>query len=277
MIPQSNITAWQQNAPWDSDAQIEQDLLLSKIIIELYRDSLISENLALRGGTAIQKLCLKSSNRYSEDLDFVQINAGPIGPVINRIRKILDSWLGYPIWKQSKDSVKLIYKLNSEIPPITPIRIKIEINTREHFSVFGYQPWSFSISNPWYTGEADVISYPIDELMATKFRALYRRKKGRDLFDLHMAFEMFSDLDSERVISCFNHYMKHSQQSVTRAEYEENLENKLKSPLFTNDIKPLLSNNVRFDYDETRAAVVVHSNLISKLPGAAWKARELFA
>jgi hypothetical protein len=30
MIPQANITAWRNVAPWPDDAQVEQDLVLSR-------------------------------------------------------------------------------------------------------------------------------------------------------------------------------------------------------------------------------------------------------
>jgi hypothetical protein len=29
------------------------------------------------------------------------------------------------------------YRFESEIPPVTPLRLKIEVNTREHFAVLG--------------------------------------------------------------------------------------------------------------------------------------------
>ena len=147
MIPKAHLTAWQKHTPWVNDAQIEQDLILSRIICEIYSDKLIAGSLALRGGTALQKFCFPRPLRYSEDLDFVQIQPGPIGPVLNTIRKYIDPWLGDPMWKQNQGSVKLIYKLNSEIQPITPIKIKLEINTREHFSIFGYKLWEHTISN----------------------------------------------------------------------------------------------------------------------------------
>lgn len=34
MIPRAHITAWRSRAPWPSDAQIEQDLALSRALIE---------------------------------------------------------------------------------------------------------------------------------------------------------------------------------------------------------------------------------------------------
>lgn len=76
------------------------------------------------------------------------------------------------------------YRFESEVPPIRPMRLKIGINTREHFAVLAYHRRSLVVANPWYTGDSEVTTYMLDELMGTKLRALYQRRKGRDLFDL---------------------------------------------------------------------------------------------
>jgi predicted nucleotidyltransferase component of viral defense system len=73
MIPQAAITAWRESAPWQFDAQVEQDLILCRALIAIYEDDGLRESLAFRGGTAIHKLHLAPPARYSEDLDFVQI------------------------------------------------------------------------------------------------------------------------------------------------------------------------------------------------------------
>ena len=64
------------------------------------------------------------------------------------------------------------------------LRLKFEINTREHFSVLGLTRRPFSIASWWYRGAADIGTFQPDELLAAKLRALYRRRNGRDLFDL---------------------------------------------------------------------------------------------
>lgn len=96
MIPRAHITAWRAKAPWSTDEQIEQDLVLCRAVTEIFSDELISRELALRGGTALHKLHLVPPGRYSEDIDLVQLAAGPIGPVMNAARARLDSWLGDP-------------------------------------------------------------------------------------------------------------------------------------------------------------------------------------
>jgi len=101
MIPRFQITQWQQKAPWQFSEQIEQDLILSRILVELYSFPIFRDAVLFRGGTALHKLFLSPASRYSEDLDFVQRVPGPIGSLMSEIRK-LDAWLGTPKWKQTK-------------------------------------------------------------------------------------------------------------------------------------------------------------------------------
>lgn len=43
------------------------------------------------------------------------------------------------------------------------------------------------VEGGWFTGKAMLTTYHLEELVGTKVRALYQRKKGRDLFDLYTA------------------------------------------------------------------------------------------
>jgi predicted nucleotidyltransferase component of viral defense system len=94
LIPQANITAWRATVPWADDAQVEQDLVLSRATVELFADDGLNGQIAMRGGTSLHKLFLQPPRRYSEDIDLVQTEGGPIGAVIDAIRANLDPWLG---------------------------------------------------------------------------------------------------------------------------------------------------------------------------------------
>ena len=97
MIPELLIKQWGINAPWQTLAMIEQDLIISRALVELYKQPKIQTSLAFRGGTALNKLFLKPPSRYSEDIDFVQTRSEPIGETITGIRQAMDHWLGEPI------------------------------------------------------------------------------------------------------------------------------------------------------------------------------------
>ena len=268
MIPQAHITAWRATAPWADDAQVEQDLVLSRAVVEIFADAGLAGSLTLRGGTALNKLFIHPPSRYSEDIDLVQAEPGAIGDVLNAIRSLLDPWLGRPKRSSSEASVTLVYRFESEIAPVRPLRLKIEINTREHFAVLGHHRKKFSVANPWFTGEAAVTTYKLNELMGTKLRALYQRRKGRDLFDLWRCLNR-GMLGPDQVVACFDAYMKHEKRTISRAEFERNLFEKEADMAFLEDIRPLLASSIRYDVES--AATLVRESLISRLAGAPWR------
>lgn len=116
MLPKAYIDQWKINSPWQQDEFVEQDLILSRLLIELYSNETISENLAFRGGTALHKLFLKTPHRYSEDLDFVQIKSEDIGNILSELRKIIRKIIpGKPKYKSSKSNNTLIYFYRDKI------------------------------------------------------------------------------------------------------------------------------------------------------------------
>lgn len=262
MIFQAAITHWRNIAPWPQDAQVEQDLILCRALVQIFQDSLLAKAVLLRGGTALHKLFVESPLRYSEDIDLVQIQAGPIGPVLDALRGRLDPVFGKPSRENNPDNVTLRYRMESEIPPIVPLRLKVEINTREHFAVFGAVDRPFSVHSPWFEGRAEVRTYEIDELLATKLRALFQRRKGRDLFDLRMGLGM-KGVDPERIVKAFRRYMGTEGSKVSRSVVEKNLTAKAALRQFRGDLTPLLAPAARYDADE--AARVVAEKLLSKL------------
>lgn len=134
--------------------------------------------------------------------------------------------------------------------------------------MLGFARRGIAADNPWCAAEAQVRTFSIDELLGTKLRALYQRRKGRDLFDLWFAVSrrMF---DHKRVLACFTEYMKRQGHSVSRAQFEQNLHDKEFDPAFLDDTKPLLRPDI--DYDARIAMKEVRMALIEELPGDPWK------
>ena len=265
MIPLDYITTWRVNAPWPQLSQIEQDLIICRALVELYTHPVVAKNLAFRGGTALFKLHLLPA-RYSEDIDLVQMQAGPIGPIMDAVQEKINPWLGIPKRKQSEGRVTLIWRVESEEG--LPLRLKVEINSREHFTVLGYQQFEFRMASRWYTGSALISSYRIDELLGTKLRALYQRKKGRDLFDLWQTAKTLA-VNPETVVSCFLQYMEYEEHQLSRAEFEMNLFEKLDDSRFLDDISPLLTTGS--SWDSKAAARYVLDSLVPLMPGDAWQ------
>ena len=270
MIPFDYITEWREQAPWANSAQVEQDLILSRAVVSMFADPDITRRLAFRGGTALYKLHLQPPARYSEDIDLVQISAGPIGGILDALRGALDPWLGTPRRTRSEGRIDLIYRMTSEGEPPTPMRLKVEINSREHFSVFGFEERELAVRSRWFTGTSTVTTYPLDELLGTKLRALYQRRKGRDLFDLYVAARR-GTVSPARVVECFRRYLAHDGLTVSRAELEMNLHEKLSDDTFLSDVVPLVAPDV--DWTTADAARYVQAELLPLLPGEPWKGR----
>jgi len=269
MIPLAYINEWREYAPWNSQVMVEQDLLLSRILVEIFNHDFLRDNLIFRGGTALHKLCFRKPLRYSEDIDLVQRHAGPIGPVFDALRHVLGTWLGtHPTRKQGPGVVNLIYRIDSEESPPLPLRIKIEINTREHFQILQLQQRQLDVKSRWFSGSAGIISYATEELLATKLRALYQRRKGRDLFDLASAMRELSP-DASLIVETFQRYMHEEGQRVSMAEFQQNLASKLAHPGFVQDCVPLLRPEGLFNpIDDAR---LVEEKLLSLLPAPAPK------
>ena len=116
--------------------------------------------------------------------------------------------------------------MESKITPMGPLRLKIEINTREHFTVFGAASRTFSVKSPWFSGQAEVGTYALDELLATKLRTLYQRRKGRDLFDLWIGIEKMG-ADPRRIATTFRKHMDAEGNKVTKRMFEINFAEKI--------------------------------------------------
>ncbi len=94
------------------------------------------------------------------------------------------------------------------------------------------------------------MTYEVEELLGTKMRALFQRRKGRDLFDLAMALQHFPKLDLTKTIHCFHKYMEHGKTPVSQAQFEANLALKLADAAFRADVRPLLAQDApEFDVD----------------------------
>jgi predicted nucleotidyltransferase component of viral defense system len=263
MIPRAFIFEWQKFAPWQSNAQVEQDLVIERALIELFSNKVIRENLAFRGGTALHKLFMKPQARYSEDIDLVQINPTPIKPLMVEIRKAM-IFLGTKRDTKQNDRMNtIVYRFDTEIAPVIKSRLKIEINCREHFSILGYKKMDHTINNTWFSGSTELITYEAEELLGTKIRALYQRSKGRDLFDLYYALVHLKP-DCEKVVHCYRGYMINSNgRAKTAKEILLNLDEKMNDTEFTGDLKALL--RPKIEYDIQKAYHLVKEELIEKI------------
>lgn len=222
MIPAGHITRWAKNAPWPTREQVEQDLVLSRLIVEIANHPLLGEELnptppespevpnhpllgeelVFRGGTCLHKLHLPTPRRYSEDLDYVRVTSSGIGPVLDALREVGDL-LDLEARTQVSQHPKVQFR--STFGSGAPMRVKVEINTYETSPARPLIRLQYAVESPWWNGQADVQTFTSPELVATKLRALHQRRKGRDLFDLWLALTEMH-LDPVEIAACFAPY-----------------------------------------------------------------------
>lgn len=272
MIPALNIIAWGNAVPWTEQRQVEQDLIISRGIVAISSDPMLSRELRFRGGTALNKLHFPAPLRYSEDIDLVRTSAGPIGPILDGIRDVMEPWLGRAQFDQSPVAPKLRFRVEAEGGG-PPIRLKVEINIREINALDPPVAMPFLVANPWFTGAADVPTFSREEMLATKLRALLQRDKGRDLFDLDHALASFNGLDAARLVGFFGAYLAQQGQAISRAQAQERMFAKLANPRFLTDMRPLLpaAQALLLTDESTKAAFAkVFTQIIDLIPGDPW-------
>jgi len=249
MIPKPYIAQWKDHVPWNSFEQVEQDLVISRVLVEIFSDEFLNENLAFRGGTALHKLYLNPAPRYSEDIDLVQIKPGPIKPIMERLNEVITFFDETRNTMVKGHGAKANYRFTSEHEGIR-LRLKLEINCKEHFNVLPLVYFPFEITNPWFTGKTNILTYDVNELLGTKLRALYQRKKGRDLFDLDYS-RLNMKLDLDKIIESFNAYMKFSVNSIpTKRQFILNLEEKEQDQNFLLDMDGLIRSGISYNQKE---------------------------
>jgi predicted nucleotidyltransferase component of viral defense system len=268
VIPQPYITEWSAHAPWPSDSQIEQDLILSRLIVEIANDELLTQALAFRGGTCLHKLHLPRPARYSEDLDYTRTSDEPrIGDCLAALRRIAgdiglqEARRRFP--SHDSDMARIWLRARSEAGQGSPISIKIEINVRETVPYRPYVMAPYQVESSWWSGSAEVRTFSTEEILATKLRALYTRRKGRDLFDLWLALTQLT-LDDQLIVDGLAHYM--GSHIYSYRQLHANLSEKLANPEFLDDIHNLARD--LHGYEHRAAAELLMRRLGARLRNA---------
>jgi predicted nucleotidyltransferase component of viral defense system len=255
VIESNAIAAWGLTHPWRTSEQVEQDLLLSRAICEIAHHPYLGEELVFRGGTALHKLHLDQALRYSEDLDYVRSTAGGIGPLTGALTSLGDD-LGFSVKTKMSEHPKVYWSTTANGG--VPIRIKIEVNTHERSPARPIIHQPFAVQSPWWNGDAEVAMFDPIEMSATKLRALYQRKKGRDLFDLWLSLTQL-ELDPGSIIDAFGPYRP---AGYTARLAIANLEAKRADRTFRIDLDPLVT-EWPDGYDIEAAATLVTETVLA--------------
>ena len=277
-ITRQDILAHQAVVPWATHYQVEQDLLLCRAMVALFDDKFLSSQIAMRGGTLLHKIHLSPAARYSEDIDLVVVGARPAEHIRRAIRRVLTDVFGSPqnsVWgtlalairntvKPSR-VLRMTYSERSIVEPGRTLQIVIEANVTERKPHRAVVEMPFSFPFRGKSIQTRVKGFDIHEMLGTKMRAMFQRKRGRDLFDLYWALTQSpSPVDPSAIIQSFQHYLKQEGTKARRAEFVGILEAHLKDRGFCSDMQPLLRTGI--NYDPQTAGSYVKAKLLNLLP-----------
>lgn len=277
-ITRQDILAHQAVVPWAAQYQVEQDLLLCRAMVALFEDKFLSSQIAMRGGTLLHKVHLAPAARYSEDIDLVAVGTRPPDHIRRGIRRVLTDVLGTPkasVWDTLvlaiRNTVKpsrvlrMTYSTRSIIEPNRTLEIVVEANVTErkpHRAVVE-MPFSFPFRDE--PVQTRIKGFDLHEMLGTKMRAMFQRKRGRDLFDLYWALTKSpTPVDPAAIIASFRHYLKQEGTKAGRAQFIGILEDHLKDRGFCSDMQPLLRTDI--SYDPQAAGKYVRTHLLNLLP-----------
>lgn len=209
MIPRPALAQWRRRAPWPTDLQVEQDLLLSILAILVADHPYLGERLVWRGGTCLHKLHLESPWRYSEDLDYVLHDVDPDhGKVADALRDVVAD-VGMLMHRSEVSETRVnVYADTETTFGGERIRVKFEVNCADASPVLELARLPHAVDTRWRSEAAQVLTFQAPELVGTKFRALSQRRKGRDLSDMWLARRELA-IDDEALAVAGHHYLDH--------------------------------------------------------------------
>ncbi len=244
----------------------------------LFNDAFLHTQIAMRGGTLLHKVHLAPPARYSQDIDLVVFGDRPEDHIRKALKRVLREVLGNPkasVWDAIglaiRNTVKpsrvlrMTYSVPSIIEAGTRLEIVVEANVTERTPHRPLVEIPFEFSFRDTPVRTRIKGYEIHEMLGTKMRALFQRKRGRDLFDLYWALTLAKPpVDPGAVIESFQHYLRQEGSDAGRAEFMGILESHLADRSFCSDMDQLL--RVGAAYDPRMAGDYVKEKLLSLLP-----------
>jgi predicted nucleotidyltransferase component of viral defense system len=277
-ITRRDVIAHQSVVPWPSQIQVEQDLLLCRAMVALFDDSFLQKQIAMRGGTLLHKIHLAPPSRYSEDIDLVVVGERPEGHIRKALHRVLDALLGTPqhaVWGDLRLAIRntvkpsrvlrVTYAIPSLMEPGTNLEIVVEANVTERKPHRPLITNSFEFPFRDSAVRAEINGYDIHEMLGTKLRALFQRRRGRDLFDLYWALTLAKPaVNPAQIIESFQHYLGLERSVARRAEFVGLLDAHLADRGFCSEMHSLLRAGIT--YDPQQAGSYVKTKLLSLLP-----------
>lgn len=234
MIPAEAFDEWRRGVPWTSPHEIEQDLVLARLIAEMARHPVLGVELAFKGGTCLHKLWLPEPWRYSEDLDYTICAGGSLDDIKTAITEVGDRVGFVSFTARMGQAGQPVHhtRLRGRFSDGSPMAIKIDVAPHEGEPALPYVRRPFTVDSSWFQADVEVLCYDPAELLASKVAALYGRRRHRDLFDIWAALKA-GLATPEGVAGCFERYRPAGWTARLAAN---NLKTKLERPEYTTQL-----------------------------------------
>lgn len=263
-LTERDLRNWADEQEFADLSLSELDYRLTQTLNMLYQDSFLSERLYLKGGTVINKLYLGETSRLSVDLDFNHI--GQKGQVLKERQAIRERIVellkkqdsSYSLrWKRKYAQTTIKARYRTLTGPTQ--RFKIEISHIERFPILN--PVKKQLRTP--TGQVSIATYQLEELTATKLRALFERLKGRDVYDLFF----ISKLKPEQIVTrkMFLYYFYRSRKVFNPRIHYKSLAERCSSGKYVDDVAGFIKPTVQFSLDKATLHVTSYYSFLKDL------------
>jgi predicted nucleotidyltransferase component of viral defense system len=235
----------------------------------LFEDEYLKPLLLLKGGTAINKLYLKDTSRLSVDIDANHIGEGKdvVARQAKSVREAITRNLsrqdeGYKFVIPRKDwyqtTIHAVYRSSDG----QNRKLKVEISHVERFPIVEPVVKSFTIPSE-RREKCDVPTYSLDELLATKYRALFTRAKARDIYDIYQALKL--GINEVLVKKMFIYYMFRAGKVYNPKLDLAAVRKRLLNKQYVDDVTGYVRQGVNFSLDEAAAFILKDSNFLEEL------------
>lgn len=236
---------------------------LADVLDFIQKDELLSNALALKGGTAIN-LTIFNLPRLSVDIDMDFSENVPREEMLairkqitERISKYMTA-AGYHLSQKSKtyhalDSFVYEYQNTGGMKD----NLKIEINYMLRCHVLA--PVRRTVNLPWLEQELTVLSVDPLEIYGSKIVALLNRAAPRDLYDIHtmMEYGLFDESQEPMLKKCVMFYSAIGSDSVPDRFHFEQIASVSQQRVKT-DLIPVLRRGTWFDAQQAHEQVIAY-------------------
>jgi len=264
MITEREVRVWADEQGLANLALAEQDCRLVRTLETIYADAFLAPRLGIKGGTALNKLYLKRTPRLSVDLDFNHLGSKQEvlrerREICERLTKLLQAQdPSYNVGcKRRYEQTTLTVKYRA----VTGVRahLKVEVSHVERFPIL--EGLTLRLEAP--DTSFKVTSYKLEELVATKLRALFERLKGRDVYDLYYAAQLRQDWVAVRKL--FLYYFYRSRKVFNPKVYFKNISEKYQAGRYVDDVSAFIRPDSSFVLSKAIDKILIHYSFLGGL------------